>query len=207
MLASASSGHAYPLGVNPTPRLGIVHGGGDHLLAFADLERERPLAGLGEHFRRLETVADLGFQPEAVEPAGGEDDRVEAPLGALAETRVDVPAQRLYGERRLEREQLRAAACGRGADAHARRQTVAADERVAGILARRIRADDEPGGVGRRHVLRRVDGNVDPAVQQGLLELLHEYAPLADLSERLAAVAVAGRRDRNERDLDVPSRS
>ena len=40
-----------------------------------------------------------------------------------------------------------------------------------------------------------------------LLELLHEDAPLADLAERLAAVAVAGRRDRDERDLDAPSRA
>ena len=35
-----------------------------------------------------------------------------------------------------------------------------------------------------------------------LLELLHEDAAGADLAERLRPVAVAGRRDRDERDLD-----
>ena len=49
-----------------------------------------------------------------------------------------------------------------------------------------------------------MNGHVDPAVQQRLLELLHEDAPLADLAERLATVAVAGRRYRYEGDLDVP---
>ena len=78
-------------------------------------------------------------------------------------------------------------------------------ERVAGILARRIGADGKALGVRRGHVLGRVDGHVDPAREQGLLELLDEDAALADLPERLRPVAVARGRDRDERDLDPVS--
>ena len=46
-----------------------------------------------------------------------------------------------------------------------------------------------------------MDGDVDAAVEQRLLELLHEDAALADLPERLATIAVTGCRDRNERHL------
>ena len=55
-------------------------------------------------------MSDLGVQAEAVETTGGQHDRVEAALAALAQPRVDVAAQRLDRERRLEREQLRAPA-------------------------------------------------------------------------------------------------
>ena len=60
-----------------------------------------------------------------------------------------------------------------------------------------------PVGIGRRHVLRRVHRDVDALLEQRLLELLDEDAARADLAERLRAVAVAGGRDRHERDLDA----
>src|SRR5688572_28938131 len=46
-------------------------------------------------------------------------------------------------------------------------------------------------------------GDVDPARQQCLLELLDEDPALADLAEGLRAVPVAGGRDRDECDLDA----
>jgi hypothetical protein len=52
-----------------------------------------------------------------------------------------------------------------------------------------------------------VHGDVDPPVEQRLLELLHEHAALTDLAERPRAVAVSGRGDGNERDLDAGARS
>ena len=87
------------------------------------------------------------------------------------------------------------------------RSALGAAERVARILARRVRADGEPLGVRRGHVLGGVDGDVDPAREQRLLELLDEDAARADLAERLRSVAVARRRDRDERDLDPGPRS
>ena len=99
----------------------------------------------------------------------------------------------------------RAAARGGGprpSRSASRPQLARAAERVARILARRVRADDEPLRVRRGHVLRRVDGDVDPPLEQRLLELLDEDAARADLAEGLRPVAVARRRDRHERDLD-----
>src|SRR4051812_16391282 len=46
-----------------------------------------------------------------------------------------------------------------------------------------------------------MDGHVDAAGEQRLLELLYEDASLADLAERPRAVAVAGRRHRHQRHL------
>ena len=106
----------------------------------------------------------------------------------------------------LEREELRPAAHGRRPDPHARREPIRAAERVARILALEVGADREAVVVGRSHVLRRVDGNVDATLEQRLLELLDEDAALADLPERPRAITVARRRDRDERDLDARPR-
>jgi hypothetical protein len=48
-----------------------------------------------------------------------------------------------------------------------------------------------------------VDGDVDASRKKRLLELLYEDAARADLAERPLPVAVAGGRDRDERDLDA----
>ena len=109
---------------------------------------------------------------------------------------------RLDRERRLEREQLSTATHGGGADAHLGSDGLGAAECVSWILARRVGADDQAVGVGRGHVLRRVDRDVDSPVEQRFLEFFHEHAALADLAERFRPVAVAGRGDRDERDLD-----
>ena len=79
------------------------------------------------------------------------------------------------------------------------------DQRVARVVPFEVRADHKPVGVGRGHVLGGVDGDVDPPGEQRLLDLLHEHAAFADLPERAHAVAVAGGRDRDERELDPGS--
>ena len=66
---------------------------------------------LREHCRRLETVADLSFQPQPVEAAGGEDDCVGARSDNLRRRVSMFPRRGLYRQRRLEREQLGASAC------------------------------------------------------------------------------------------------
>ena len=131
------------------------------LLARSHLQRERALPGLGEHLRRVEPVPDLAGEPEPIETACGEDDRIQAALATLAQARVDVPAQRLDGQRRLEREELRTAADGRGADPHPRPDSGRAAQRVARILPLEVGADDEPFGIGGGHVLGGVDSDVD----------------------------------------------
>ena len=76
-----------------------------------------------------------------------------------------------------------------------------ATQGVARILAPDVGTDDEPGGIGRGHVLRGVNRDVDAILEQRLLELLDEDATCTDLAERSRAVAVAGGRDRHERNL------
>ena len=101
------------------------------------------LPRLGEQLGRLEAAADLGLEAEPVEPARGQHDRVQPALAALAQPRVDA-AQRLDRERRLEREQLGAAAHRRRPDPHPGPQLGRPAERVAWILARRVGTDREP---------------------------------------------------------------
>ena len=199
--AAADHGHADTLGLDPAARLGVVGSGDELLLADPNLDRERALAGLREHFAGLEPEADLGSEAEPVEPAGGEHDGVESPLAALAQTRVDVSAQRLDRQLRLEREQLCAPPHRGGADPHPGPQLGGAAKRVARVFARQVRADRKAVGVGRGHVLRRVHGSVDAVGEQRLFELLDEHAALTDLAERAAPVAVACGCDRDERDL------
>jgi hypothetical protein len=64
-------------------------------------------------------VADLPLEPEAVEPARRQKDRVEPTLAPLAQPRVDVAPERLDRKRRLQRQQLRAPAHRRRPDPHA----------------------------------------------------------------------------------------
>src|SRR5207249_10295587 len=65
------------------------------LVARAHLQRERPLPRFRQELVRLEPPADLAAEPEPVEAAGCEDDRVERPLSPLAQPRLDVSTERL----------------------------------------------------------------------------------------------------------------
>ena len=76
-------------------------------------------------------------------------------------------------------------------------------DRVARILAREHAADLESVRKQRRHVLAAVNGEVDVAGQQGVLDFFHEQPLAPDLRERRLAQAVAGRLD----DDDLAQRS
>ena len=87
----------------------------------------------------------------------------------------------------------------------ARRQLVdalrrAGDQDVARVGARQQCRDDEPAGEGRRHVLHRVDREIDGAGQQGLLDLLDEQALAADLGQRPVLDAIARGADQLDAD-------
>jgi len=172
--ATADDGDAAALGLDPVPRLNVICGCDDVLLAETNLQRERTLPRLGQKLVRLEALFDLSGEAEAVEPAGREHNGVEPPLASLSQPRIDVAAQRFDREGRLEREQLSPPPHRRGTDPQPGPQLRDSTERVARILAREVRADDEAVGIGRRHVLRRVHRDVDPSAEQRLLELLDE---------------------------------
>src|SRR5204863_9223431 len=123
---------------------GVVCSRDEMFVARAHLQRQRTLPGLGDDLVGLEAPADLTREPEPVEAAGREDNRVEPPLPALAQARVDVASQRLDRKGRLEPEQLRAPPDRRGTDPHPRTEPVGSAQRVARILAGEIGADAPP---------------------------------------------------------------
>ena len=203
--AAADRGHDRALRLDPVPRLGVVHRLHELPVSRPYLEGERALPRLGQHRLGIEPKPDLALEPEPVEPARGEHDRVEASLASLAQARVDVAAQRLDREGRVEREQLRLAPHGRGADPHPRAELGRAAQCIPRILAAEIGPDREAVGIRRGQVFRGVNRDVDAPVEQRLLELLDEDATRADLAERTRAVAVAGGRDRDEGKLEAGS--
>src|SRR5581483_4108675 len=131
--AAADGRDAGALGLDAAARLGVVGSGDEILFAGPHLQRERALRRLRQEVLRIEPMPDLAREPEPVEPARREHDRVEAALAALAQARVDVAAQRLDRERRLEREQLCAPPHRRSPDPHSRPDRGRAAERVARV--------------------------------------------------------------------------
>src|SRR5688572_15381316 len=112
--------HTSALGLDAPSRLGVVGARDTLLLAFPHLQSNCPLTGLREQLLRIETAPDLRAEAESVEPAGSEHDGVQPALAAFTQARVDVAPERLDGQRRLEREQLRAPPRRRRPDAHRR---------------------------------------------------------------------------------------
>ncbi len=99
--------------------------------------------------------------------------------------------------------QLGLAADRPGPDAAAGRDVVepGADEGVAGVGPLGDGGQHQAGGRLRREVLGRVDGEVGPPVEDGLLDLLHEHARPADGPDRDVGALVAGRRHDDELDV------
>ena len=138
----------------------------------AALDRERALAGCGQHLERVEDLGDLVEAAQAGQSGAGQDDRVDLALADLADPGVDVAADALDLQAEAERLELAHPARGAGAEAAADRQlaqgqAVAGDHDVAGVLAQRHRGErDAVGGRGGQ-VLERVDGDVDRARRAG----------------------------------------
>ena len=78
--AAADCRDARTLRLDTPPRLGVIGRADEMLLACAHLQRDRPLRGLRQEHVRIEPPADLAREPEPVETARGEDDRVQATL-------------------------------------------------------------------------------------------------------------------------------
>ena len=144
----------------------------ERLRSGADLDAQRALTRARNHLRLAEGRPDAIAEPEPLQAGRGQHDGVVLAFVELAQPRVDVPAQRLDRQGRLEREQLRAPAHRRRPDPHPGLERPRTAERVARILALRIRADREPFDVRRGHVLSGVHGEVGLLRQQRLLDLL-----------------------------------
>src|SRR3954471_16362354 len=194
---------ASPLGFHAGPRFAVVCSCDQVLLAGAHLHCERTLPGLRQERAGLEPMTDLGSEPEPVETASREHDRIEPALPALAQTRLDVTAKWLDRERRLDCEELCAPADRCRTDPQPGPKPRHAAQRVAGILALEVRTDGQALRVGRGHVLRGMHRDVDASVEECLFEFLDEDAARTDLPERAPAITIARGRDRHKRDLDA----
>jgi hypothetical protein len=139
------------------------------LLSAAHLQRERALAASGNSSSERSACRSRA-EPEPVEAARRKHDRVEPALAALAQRVSMLPRSGSIDSSARARAVARAGAptpCRRAcpAAAHGAAERVTRDPRA------RVGADDEAFRVGRRHVLGRVHCDVDPPVEQRLLEL------------------------------------
>ncbi len=118
---------------------------------------------------------------EPLQSGQGKHRRLDDTGLALGKPGVDIAAQVDDLQIGPAMQQLRAPAQRRGADDGAAFQVgdaphVAGDQHVACILARQEGRDGELRWLRRRHVLHAVDGGIDPAGEQRLLDLLDEQS-------------------------------
>ena len=182
-------------------------GRGDELLLArrAPAARERPARPPASISSGSSRAPISRRETEPVETAGREHDRVQPALAQLAQ-RVSTFPRSGSSERRLS-----ASSC-------ARRRAEAVPIRMTGP---KLAAPNSASRGSSRSGYRRRPGRPcrsrscpSPSARRRrcaprarLLELLDEDAARADLAERAPAIAVAGRRDRDERDLDAGARA
>ena len=161
----------------------VVEGGqrGDEVVVGAALDRERALAGRGQHLQRVEHLGDLLEPADPGQPGAGEQHRVVLAGADLADPGVDVATDARHVQTEAEGVQLRDPARRAGADPAAGRELaegepVAGDDDVARVLARRYGGERDPVGGGGRQVLERVHGDVDLAAQQRVAQGADEDA-------------------------------
>ena len=146
-----------------------------------------------------------GAEAEPVEAGHRQECGSGHALPELAQPRLDIAAEGHDFEIGPEMQRLRRPPDRRGAEPRPpgqrqQRRRDRRDEGVAGILAGQHRRHHQAGRQLGRHVLHRMDGNVDLTGKQRLLDLLGEQPLAANLGERSVALAIAGGGDRDNGD-------
>ena len=144
--------------------------------------------------------------PEAFETCDREDEAVDHALPEAAQPGIDVAANIHGPQIRADGGDLRGSTRAPGADAGPRRElpegsALARNQRIARVRAREKRGEHQPGRRNGRKILRRVDRELGPAVEQRLLELLYEDALARRVTEPHRRVTIAMRRQRREYEL------
>ena len=119
-----------------------------------------------------------------------------SPRSPRLRSRVSMFPAVARSQRRLDREQLCAAADRRRPDPHAGAEHCCPAQRVPWILALCVGAHLETFGIHRHHVLSGMHGNVDAAFEKCLLQLLDEDPAAPDLPKRTSSITIPGSRDR-----------
>jgi hypothetical protein len=140
-------------------------------------------------------------QSESNETRSGKDDR--RPVGSpveLRNPRIYVPSYVRHGQIRPQVQDLRSPAQTARGDHAPFRQLAPAERAMAHEGVSRILpwADGRDGDSRRQlsgEVLQRVHGKVDPALQQGVVNLLGEERATAEASQRYIGLQVTGSLD------------
>ena len=206
--AAADRGHDRPLGLDTAPRLRVVGRADEMLLARAHLQRERALRRLRQQLVRLEAMADLAGRGRAGRgrTPRARSRRARARRACAAACRCCRAAARSRASARA-RAAARAAAPTRCRSRMPGRTASAPQSASRGSSRARYAPTTRPSGSDEVMSFAECTATSMRCVEQRLLELLHEDAARADLAERLRPVAVAGGRDRHERDLDPRARA
>ena len=150
------------------------------------------------------------LEAEALQSRRGEHDRAEPLVVQLSQARVDVAAHGHEPGSRQEHRELGDAADAARADRRRgaqrrncgrrlrERRRARQHERVARIFARQHRRHPQARRKLRRHVLRRVDRQIDPLGQERLFDFLDEEPLAARVGERLVLDSIARRLDDDE---------
>ena len=139
-----------------------------------------PWPGAGVETSIASGAVARGPQAQPPQAGGGQDQRVGVAARELVEAGAHVAADRHDDEVRAGPPGSEPPAAGsrwpRGRPPAGREPAGRAHQHVARVLARRHRDHVQAARELGRQVLGRVDGQVGPAVEQRLLELLHEQA-------------------------------
>ena len=153
----------------------------------------------------------MPFQTEAHKPGLGEHDRVEILLDELAQPRIDVAADLDQLEIGPAMQDLGSPPqAARGNDGAGRelgeRRMARRDEHVAGRSSRRHGGERKLRHDDRRQILEAVNGDLDPALEERVLDRLREDPFAAEAGERHGLHLVAGRLDQGELDAEAGMR-
>jgi hypothetical protein len=177
----------------------VVNGGQEGLgrgVVQATLDPDGTLGDGGEHFLGCYGGAGDVGHAEARQAGHGEEGRVGDAFVEFAHPGLDVAAEFDEMQVGAAQRELGAAAEGGGADGCALgevgdRGKSGGDEGIANVGAGEVAVEDQALGLLGRHVLHRMDGDVDGPVEKGILDFAREQALAADLTQRLVLDLVA----------------
>ena len=177
-------------------RLGAVDG----------LDGQRPLAGCRQHNLKRQQLMGLAQPAEALESGRCQDQPLHGPLGETAEPGVDVAADLDRAQVWPDGRDLGGPAWTTGAEPRSGRQLGEGrrwpgDQRVTGVGPFEEAGHHQSGGWQRGKVLRRMNGQIGPPVEQRLLEFLDEHSLARRVGQAQGRVPVAMGGQRHEDEL------
>ena len=153
------------------------------------------------HDVRRQLLRDAVAPSHALQACGGQNNGVILAFIELAQASIEIAANRIDRQVGPMHADLRGTAKGTGSHLRSRRKLgqPASHHCIQRILPGRGGSQSEPFRKGRGKILEAVNGEIDAAFEQRVLDLFREQAFAADLSQGNVGDAVAGGFD----DLDA----